>query len=113
MNKKLEQLLMWYLPILIVSRISKSLLIPYVTSMSRGEDWSMSSYHSLMYVLAITAALEHIVGAVWVWKNVTREQKKVLWAAFALLTGLWGILFFLAVMIYERISTANSNRIEA
>ena len=113
MNKKFEQFLIWYLPVLIVSRISKSLTIPYLTSIATGAGWSTGTYTSVMYLMVITASLEHIVAAIWIWKNGKKNQNRILWGAFALFAGLWGVLFFFAVSIYERISQEPSRPLKS
>jgi FtsH-binding integral membrane protein len=108
MNKKFEQFLIWYLPVLIISRLSKGMLLPFMVSRLASYEDQTLTYLSLTYAAMIAALLEHVVAAVWIWKNGTRNQKRILWSAFALFSGLWGVLFFFAVIIYEKITSGNS-----
>jgi hypothetical protein len=104
MNRKFEQFLVWYLPILIISRLSKGMMLPYMISRLATHEDQTITYLSLTYLVVIAGALEHVVAAGWIWKTAPSHKNRILWALFALFSGLWGVLFYLAVMIYDRMA---------
>lgn len=111
-NKSLEQFLTWYLPILIISRLTKGVMTPFIaTSYANDQDFSLA-YVFLTYAVVVTSALEHAVGAVWVFKNAILSQRAILWGLFALFTGIWGVMLFLAVLIYEDLRTPRGSEEE-
>jgi hypothetical protein len=78
-------------------------MIPFLAEKYASGDNSAFVY-TLTYLAFIGTVLERIVAAVWIWKNAIREQKRILWSAFALFTGLWGVLFFFAALIYKKVT---------
>jgi hypothetical protein len=106
MNKDFEKLLIWYLPVLLISRLSKGMLIPFAISRLAPVDGQAITYISLGYAVVAVSVIEHLVGAIWIWKVAPMHQNRTLWSAFALLSGLWGVLFFIVINMYERIMSS-------
>jgi len=69
-------------------------------------DGQAITYISLGYAVGVITVIEHLIGALWIWKVAPMHQKRILWSAFALLSGLWGILFFIVINMYERIMSS-------
>ena len=87
------------------------MMMPYMISRLAAHEDQTITYLSLTYVAVIVGALEHLVAAGWIWKTAPIHKNRILWALFALFSGLWGVLFYLAVIIYERIAhTENQSR---
>lgn len=110
LRKDLETLIVWYVPIAIVTFIISGILSGYFYSIT-GDTVTLGTKVSFVaWANQIFSYADNLVVGIWLF-NIRRRanDRPFIWAAFGLITHFFAVTIYICTLIYEQKSSHQNN----
>ena len=98
LRREFESLLVWYLPVLIISNAAYLTLLPAIED--NLEQYPARTFGLTFYLGIALSRLDHLAAGIWLAVFVRKEKGRfIIWCIAGLATGLWSVVAYLILRL--------------